>query len=43
VDKNSKLLETTGNTKQNRKSVLWYGGVSKQYLCEYLTEYLDLK
>jgi hypothetical protein len=37
------MLETTSNTEQNKKIVLGHEEVSQQYLCEYLTEYLDLK
>jgi hypothetical protein len=42
-NKNSKILETTGNTEQNKNSVLWHEGNSQQYLYEYLIEYLELK
>jgi hypothetical protein len=37
------MLETRGNMEQNKKSVLGHGEFSQQYLCEYLTEYLNLK
>ena len=43
VEQKSKMLETTFNMEQKKTSVLGRGEVSQQYLCEYLTESLDLK